>query len=87
MSVRELERSTGHAPGDRLIESEADHEVPPTAQTQPASGGYLGLVAGQRPVFSVVKPPRTTRRVLLTLGALATAAGVGLVILALLSSQ
>lgn len=88
VSMRDLQRSTGHVPGDRLIESESAHEVPPAAQTAPASsGGYLGLVAGQRPVFSVEKPLRTTRLVILTLGAFATAAGIALVVLALLASS
>jgi len=84
MSVRELQRSTGHAPGEQLVESEPDHEVPPSGQALIGSGGgYLGSVSGQRPVFSVEKPPRTTRNVILALGVLATVAGITVVVLAM----
>jgi hypothetical protein len=86
--MRELQQSTGHAPGEHPVETEPEHEVPMTAGIGPVAGGpYTALISGGRPVFSVEKPPPGTRRIILALGLLATLAGVTLVVLLYLSSS
>ena len=62
ITLQQLQRSTGHAPGGALTEVEDALQVPPSAQTDPVEGGpYLALVSGRSPVFSVEKPIRRHR--------------------------